>query len=249
MSPPSSHDLPQSASPGSRFFADRLWRELKGTAVYEIFVHRAVALWFLLQAVTNGKSIFDAIEQAAGAGDWSSRLAADLLARLSLVVFFLMAAWLTLVRSEPVAKAPGLLPRVTALIAVSVLFALPLLPRIEAPPVAVLYLSAALGFLGNGLAVFVLRWLGRSFSVMSEARKLVTAGPYRLVRHPLYVSEEIAIIGIFLPYWTGLGATLFFLHLGVQLIRLNNEEKVLAGAFSEYADYARRTAQLVPGVW
>jgi len=129
------------------------------------------------------------------------------------------------------------------------LFALPCLPPLADPPTWLLFLSAGLAFLGNGLAVLVLRWLGRSFSIMSEARKLVTSGPYRFVRHPLYVTEELAIFGIFLPYWTWIGATFFFLHLVVQLVRLNNEEKVLRAAFPEYADYALRTAQLVPRVW
>jgi len=35
---------------------------------------------------------------------------------------------------------------------------------------------------------------------MPEARKLVTRGAYRFVRHPLYVAEEVAIIGTFLLY-------------------------------------------------
>jgi len=33
--------------------------------------------------------------------------------------------------------------------------------------------------------------------MMAEARRLVTSGPYRLVRHPLYLAEELAVVGIF----------------------------------------------------
>ena len=51
---------------------------------------------------------------------------------------------------------------------------------------------------GNALAVLVLLQLGRSFSIMAEARQLVTAGVYRWVRHPLYLAEELAVIGIVL---------------------------------------------------
>ena len=51
---------------------------------------------------------------------------------------------------------------------------------------------------GNALAVLVLVQLGRSFSVMAEARRLVTSGVYRWVRHPLYLAEELAVIGIVL---------------------------------------------------
>jgi protein-S-isoprenylcysteine O-methyltransferase Ste14 len=230
------------------FFLDRLWRELRGTALYEVLVHRIVVLWFLVLVLVNGKGTLDQVAAVAAAG-WSWALLARSLSSLSLTLFFVMAAWIALVRSDPVAKARGLLPRLTALVAVTALFALPYLPRLPDPPTWLLFLSAGLGFLGNGLALLVLRWLGRSFSIMSEARTLVTAGPYRFVRHPLYVTEEIAILGIFLPYWTWLGAALFFSHLAIQIVRLNNEEKVLRSAFPEYADYARRTAQLVPGLW
>jgi protein-S-isoprenylcysteine O-methyltransferase Ste14 len=51
---------------------------------------------------------------------------------------------------------------------------------------------------GNALAVLVLVQLGRSFSIMAEARRLVTSGVYRWVRHPLYLAEELAVIGIVL---------------------------------------------------
>ena len=231
---------------GPTFLLDRLWRELGGTALYEWLVHRAVAAWFLLLAVSNG---FGVLNRFRAIDVWSWASIAHLLSGASLALFFVMATWIALVRSEPVAKAAGLMSRLIALAAVVSLFALPCLPQLADPPTWLLFLSAGFGFLGNGLAVLVLRWLGRSFSIMSEARKLVTSGPYRFVRHPLYVTEEIAIFGIFLPYWTSVGATFFFLHLGVQLVRLNNEEKVLRDAFPEYADYARRTAQLIPGVW
>jgi hypothetical protein len=49
--------------------------------------------------------------------------------------------------------------------------------------------------------------LAGSASPMAEARRLVTDGPYALARHPLYIAEEIAVIGLFLQYaslWAGL---------------------------------------------
>ena len=84
---------------------------------------------------------------------------------------------------------------------------------------------------------------------MAEARKLVTHGPYRLVRHPLYLAEEVATIGIFLQFLSWPAAAVLALHFGFQIARMLNEERVLGEAFPEYADYARRTARLMPGVW
>jgi protein-S-isoprenylcysteine O-methyltransferase Ste14 len=38
-------------------------------------------------------------------------------------------------------------------------------------------------------------------------------------------------------------------HVGCQLQRMKNEERVLSGAFPEYDDYARRTARVIPGLY
>jgi protein-S-isoprenylcysteine O-methyltransferase Ste14 len=233
------------------FFGDRLWRELRGTAIYEWAVHRVVTLWFLLLAINLAAGLIKSAEtfDFAAPGAATAATLADMLSRFFTLGFFVIAAWLTLVRSEPLAKARGLMPRLTALLAVTLLFALPFLPRLDPAPTWLLFLSAALGFVGNALALLVLNRLGRSFSIMSEARGLVTGGPYRIVRHPLYLTEEIAIVGIFLPYWGWPAAALYLAHLSLQLVRLGNEERVLSETFPDYADYARRTARLVPGVW
>jgi protein-S-isoprenylcysteine O-methyltransferase Ste14 len=230
---------------------DRLWRELKGTAIYEWMVHRAVTAWFLLLAANLATGLVMSVQQLdlTAPRALTAAAIAGMLSRFFTLVFFAIAAWFTLVRAEPIAKARGLWPRLTALLAVTLLFALPFLPRLDPAPTWLLFLSAAVAFIGNGLALLVLNRLGRSFSVMSEARRLVTSGPYRIVRHPLYVCEEIAIIGVFLPYWGWPAGLLFAIHLAVQLLRLRNEERVLGEAFPDYADYARRTARLVPGLW
>jgi protein-S-isoprenylcysteine O-methyltransferase Ste14 len=230
---------------------DRLRRRLQGMTVPEWVTHRAVTLWFLLLSASLAIGLLKSAGKLdlGAPGTLTLAEAADMLSRLFTLAFFVIAAWLTLVRSPPAAKARGLLPRVTAFLAVTLLFVLPLLPRLDPAPTWLLLLSAALAFTGNGLALFVLNRLGRSFSIMSEARRLVTGGPYRLVRHPLYLAEEIAIIGIFLPYWGWQAALLFVTHLAVQLLRLGNEERVLRATFADYADYARRTARLIPGLW
>jgi protein-S-isoprenylcysteine O-methyltransferase Ste14 len=219
--------------------------------LHDWLIQRGVMLWFLLLAILLGVGLV----RSAGGLDLAhpSRLAwpeiGEVLARFFAVLFYLLAGWLSLVRAPAPAKAPGLQPRLTALAAATLLLALPFLPRLAAPPSWLLFLSAGLAFAGNGLALFVLNRLGTSFSVMSEARRLVTDGPYRILRHPLYLSEEIAIIGIFLLYWSWAAVLLLLGHLAVQLLRLSNEERVLEAAFPEYADYARRTARLIPGLW
>ena len=231
---------------------ERLLHSLTRSAAYEWLLRRAVTAWFLFLAYAMGSSLVDRAVQLDFGRSSTLDLhdIADLLARVCMLLFFCLAAWLTLVRSQPLAKASGLRPRIAALVGVTLLFTIDLLcPRLDNPPTWLLFLSAGLILLGNVLALFVLNRLGKSFSVMAEARKLVTEGPYRIVRHPLYFTEGIAIVGVFLPYLSIQAAFLFVLLVAVQLIRMHYEEQVLRSTFPEYADYARRTRRVIPGVW
>ncbi|HWG78804.1 MAG TPA: isoprenylcysteine carboxylmethyltransferase family protein [Stellaceae bacterium] len=221
-----------------------------GPPTYEWLVNRAVTAWFLFLAYFMGASLVEhATQLHAAPGALDVHAIADLLSRACMLMFFCLAAWLTLVRAQPLAKASGLKPRIAALVSVTVLFAVPLCPHLVNPPTWLLFLSAGMILFGNVLALLVLNRLGKSFSVMAEARRLVTDGPYRIVRHPLYATEGIAIIGIFLPYLSVQAALLFALQVALQLIRMHYEEQVLRRTFPEYADYARHTRRLIPGVW
>ena len=109
--------------------------------------------------------------------------------------------------------------------------------------------STVLLLAGNYLCVVVLLHLGRSISIMAEARRLVTSGPYGVIRHPLYLAEQVAIIGIFLQFLSWQAALVLLAHFIFQIRRMLNEERVLTETFPEYRDYANRTARLIPGVW
>lgn len=84
---------------------------------------------------------------------------------------------------------------------------------------------------------------------MPEARKLVTAGLYSSIRHPLYLAEAVATLGVFLQYRSLAAALLVAAQFAVQLWRMYEEEKVLEAQFPDYAAYRARTARLVPGVY
>jgi protein-S-isoprenylcysteine O-methyltransferase Ste14 len=118
----------------------------------------------------------------------------NIAARISNGLFLALVAATTLSRLRPVRKAAGLQPRVSALLGTFMAGSLALLPPAQLPPIW-LAVSSALVLVGTSLSFAVLRWLGRSFSIMAEARQLITHGPYAIVRHPLYVCEEIALVG------------------------------------------------------
>ena len=65
-------------------------------------------------------------------------------------------------------------------------------------------------------------------AVLPEARGLVTTGAYRLVRHPLYLGEFVAMFGAMLPLLAPLTVSIFALFSLLQATRMVLEERVLA---------------------
>jgi protein-S-isoprenylcysteine O-methyltransferase Ste14 len=169
-------------------------------------------------------------------------------ASLSKIVFISLLSILFLIRKPPIRKAAELGPRVAALVGTFMFVFVTALPAPE-PTFAQSLSSLVLVCIGSGLSFYVLSHLGRSFSLMAEARELVTSGPYRFARHPLYVAEELAVLGILVQFFTVPFLCFFFLHILVQLHRVHNEERVLSEAFPEYAEYARTTYRLIPGIY
>ena len=168
--------------------------------------------------------------------------------RLSTIAFLLLLAAATILRARPRGKARGLEPRISALIGAFLVYAIPLFPRRELSLTAEM-VSTLLVLFGSAAAIYTLLRLGRSFSMMSEARRLVTSGPYRFVRHPLYVAEELAIIGISVQFFSLSTAFVLAVQIAFQLRRMHNEETVLTESFPEYAAYRQRTARLLPGIY
>jgi protein-S-isoprenylcysteine O-methyltransferase Ste14 len=114
-------------------------------------------------------------------------------------------------------------------------------------PRAWLTLPAALiSLAGVAYTIWSLAYLRRSFSIMPEARRLVTGGPYSISRHPLYLGEAVAAIGILLPTIGVAGVALLVLFLGAQYLRLSTEERVLETEFPEYGDYRARVPRYLP---
>jgi protein-S-isoprenylcysteine O-methyltransferase Ste14 len=100
---------------------------------------------------------------------------------------------------------------------------------------------------GLAYALWGLAYLRRSFSIIPEARRLVTGGPYAFSRHPVYFGEIAAAIGINLATagWASALAVGYFVIC--ELLRMRWEEGVLARAFpNEYPDYAKRVPRYAP---
>jgi len=91
--------------------------------------------------------------------------------------------------------------------------------------------------------------LGRRFGVFPALRGLVTRGPYRLVRHPMYLAYVIADIGYNLQEWNFGTVLLVMAGWASLLYRIKAEERILSqsAGWSTYTASVR--SRLLPGIW
>jgi protein-S-isoprenylcysteine O-methyltransferase Ste14 len=186
------------------------------------------------------------------AASWD-HLAPHLLARscsiLAIGLYSLMIGCLYILRLRPVNRASGAFPCAAAILGGFLMSGLLFLnPRTDLP-LALQLAACALVLAGNVFAVIILLRLGRSFSILPESRKLVTSGPYKFVRHPLYLAEAVATLGALINFLSPWALGLVVVQIILQISRIHYEEKVLRETFPEYEHYARHTARLIPGIY
>jgi protein-S-isoprenylcysteine O-methyltransferase Ste14 len=99
------------------------------------------------------------------------------------------------------------------------------------------------------LSLASLLTLGRLFGVRPAMRGLVTKGPYRVIRHPMYLSYVIGDIGYNLQEWNSGTALLTLAGWASLLYRIHAEERVLA-ANEDWPKYVAKVRyRLLPRVW
>ena len=145
----------------------------------------------------------------------------------------------------------------------------------DATPVAIVVTVLALSFflffeytgtlhlipewLGSGLLVCGIAWqvfakltLGRSFGILPAVRGLVTGGPYRLVRHPIYLGYLVGHVGFLLSNFSLQNLGVLVLLYCAQTIRMLREEAVLRTGeqSADYIAYCKRVRwRIVPFVF
>ena len=211
--------------------------------VSEFLGRAGIALYFSVAAMVKIMSITRLLGSSSPPADnWLLLLLSD----LASLVFLCLIVVMAVIRLKPSRGAQGIEPRVTAMAATYLM--LPLVVMVESvpPSAAVAVAGLCLVALGFALSAYVLAWLGRSFSIMAEARRLVTGGPYAIVRHPLYVTEAIAVLGMVMLNWSLIAVLVVGVQWCLQLRRMRHEEEVLRAAFPEYEAYAGRTPRWLP---
>jgi protein-S-isoprenylcysteine O-methyltransferase Ste14 len=93
------------------------------------------------------------------------------------------------------------------------------------------------------------RFASRTIQVEANQR-VISSGPYHIVRHPMYAASLIMWLAIPLALGSYVALPVFVLMIPVYVLRLLNEEKVLRRDLSGYSEYCVTTPfRLVPHVW
>lgn len=107
----------------------------------------------------------------------------------------------------------------------------------------------ALVTLAASLSLVSLLTIGRLFGIRPALRGLVASGPYRFVRHPMYLSYVLADIGYNLQEWNSITLLLVLVGWASLVYRIRAEEQLL----SQHAEWPAYVAlvryRLFPGLW
>ena len=226
--------------------AERL-KALQQTKIYDLLAATPLIIWYGLCVSARTPVL---VNQIAAMDRSTIDLAAlaGLASTLASLVFVTVLIGLLVLRDTPQARARGLMPRAAALAGTYLGVAIVMLPPIELS--TQLNLTSTLLVVGGTVfALYSALRLGRSLSMMSEARRLVTSGPYAVIRHPLYLGEGIALIGLTLQFLSPWALLILALQCACQVARMGNEERILARVFPEYRTYMAHTARLVPYIY
>lgn len=210
---------------------------LSKTSSYDRTMQLFGGMWFMLLALGVAFRI-----GSSGSDPWPS-----LLSSFCLAVFYVLLGLLVITRPPAKARADGLLPRLAAFVGTYMPRTIAFFGKTDQalPNLA----STACVLIGMIMMLVTIRHLGRSFSLVPQARNVVQTGPYRWIKHPLYLAEEIAVLGVVLRNPTPLTAVLLVLHIGIQICRIYYEEDLLRRNCPEYSAYEASRWRLIPHVW
>lgn len=158
-----------------------------------------------------------------------------------------------LVRGRARRALPGVVPRLVAYVATFLVPVFLWLATKWAPDFlstsqsSILRLAGASVWLfGAVLSFWPIWYMRRSFSIEPAARELATKGPYRIARHPIYATQLLEYLGIWMLHATVAFAAALVGWLIIVRVRMRYEEQVLRDVFPEYASYQQRVGAFGP---
>lgn len=117
--------------------------------------------------------------------------------------------------------------------------------------IAIAVITIAVAVASIWLVMVAVRTLGKEWSIAArlvEGHRLITAGPYQLVRNPIYTAMfgMLLATGLAISHWAALILAVLVFAIGTRM-RIRSEERLLRGAFGpEFESYTQRVPAVVP---
>ncbi len=108
------------------------------------------------------------------------------------------------------------------------------------------FVAMLFGFVGYVASHVYLRGNWSVSNTVKQGHQLITGGPYRWIRHPMYASMILIVLGsgMILDNYLIIGSSA--LVTCGYVVRARAEESLLRAEFAAYRDYQRKTRMLVP---
>ena len=215
------------------------FKKFQHTKAYDLIMGLPLIVWFGYVEGIRMRPSLGAAARALLAHPADLYLNMVFLSLFAGVAFNLLAVYLIVMRGSPVQRSKGWLPNACGILGTFLSVGIAYVGPVELP-FGLQTLSTALQVIGGVCSFLVLAKLGRSFSILPEARVLVTSGAYAFARHPLYAVEIVTIAGMAMQYRQPWATLLAAAVIAMLVVRSHFEEKVLTEAYPEYAQYRTR---------
>lgn len=137
------------------------------------------------------------------------------------------------------------------------LVGLPLLDRRGIASISTLMIYRWIGVILFSMGIGLVFWsglaLGKLYSAdvtLQDNHKLITDGPYKLIRHPRYSGGILLGFGLGLVFNTWIGVIGSLIFIPIILFRIKDEEILMEEAFSEnWQEYYQKTKRLIPFIY
>ena len=125
----------------------------------------------------------------------------------------------------------------------------PMMVRPTGHPLTAPGIGAMVMLIGLAFTICSKFTLRRSFGIAAANRGLVKAGPYKLVRHPIYAGYLVIYVGFFMNNPSAINLAFYTIAVTCFIMRIRAEERQLAMA-PDYVVYRTSvTSRLIPGVY
>ena len=88
------------------------------------------------------------------------------------------------------------------------------------------------------LAIYVMKIKNFNLTpIVKQDSELITSGPYRIIRHPMYIAQLLVVLPLVIDYFSWYRFSALVLLAIILLVKIDYEEKLLLGHFTEYLEH------------